>query len=179
MSVRNLNTLNNSTYREMFREFLWAWGPWIYNISVELIIRSKHLVKVVYNEITIEKEWVFLKNLPVPLSSESFGNIPSDGVKWRCKLNPPIFLEPNSILKEKGKHISYLGFVVKIPAHPDIDLSEWINEIQYTGSLQPTTGEIFALWCCENNVSYFHLLDIIRVECITDMGDCLTKGLNE
>ena len=161
----------------MFREFLWAWGPWAYNISVILINRTKHLAKVVYNEITLNKEWVFFKNLPIPISSESFGNIPAEGVKWRCKLDPPRFLEPNSILREK--HIPYLGFIVKIPGNPDIDISEWINEIQYVGSSQPTTGEIFALWCCENNVSYFHLLDIITVECITDMGDCVTKGLNE
>jgi hypothetical protein len=161
----------------MLREFLWAWGPWIYNTSIEFIIRSKHLARVVYNEITLEKEWVFLRNLPVPLSSESFGNIPSVGVKWRCKLTPPRFSEPNSILEER--HVSYLGFIVKIPGHSDIDLSEWINEIQYIGSSEPTTSEIFALWCCENNISYFHLLDVITVDCITDMGDCLTKGLNE
>jgi len=163
----------------MFREFLWAWGPWAYNISVIVINRTKHLARVVYNEITLEKEWVFLKNLPIPLSSESFGNIPSEGVRWRCKLDPPRFLEPNSILNGKEKHIPYLGFLVKIPGHTDIDLSDWINEIQYTGSSEPTTSEIFALWCCENNVSYFHLLELITVDCITDMGECITKGLNE
>ena len=161
----------------MFREFFWTWGPWIYNITAHVMNRGKHLVRVIYNECVLDKEWIFLKNIPVPISSESFGQIQDIRVKWRCKLDPPQFLQPG--FNSKEKHISYLGFIVKIPGFPNIDLTEWINDVHYIGTDQPTTGDIFALWCCENCVSYFHLFDVIRIECITDTGDTVMKGLNE
>ena len=161
----------------MIRELFWKWGPWAYNKASYLIYRSKQVVKVIYNEILLEKEWVFLKGIQIPISSESFGQIENLNVRWRCKMNPPRFLEPVSFVKEK--HLSYLGFNVKIPGRADLDLSDWINDIHYIGSSEPTVSDIFCLWCCENNVSYFHLFDLIQVECINELGDTIKKGLNE
>jgi hypothetical protein len=53
----------------------------------------------------------------------------------------------------------------------EIDLSNWINDVRYSGFEEPTAGEIFALWCCETGTSYFHGLDTMEVEYITQMGD--------
>jgi hypothetical protein len=124
----------------------------------------------------IKKEWVFIKNLPIPISSEHFGNIEDNAIQWRCSLQPVSFIQPGFSNKTE-KHLSYLGFTVKIRG-VDIELSDWVNEVKWSGSREPTLKEIFLLWSCESGESYFHCLDEIQVEVITDMGDTIKKGLN-
>jgi hypothetical protein len=161
----------------MSQEFFWTWIPWIFNKGIALVQTTQAVCRVVYNELLVKKEWVFLQGLPIPISSEVFGSI-EHGVKWRCSVNPATFVQPNAHLNPlaKERHLSYLGFVVKIPGQ-DLDLSDWVNEVKWIGSHEPTLNEIFTLWCCENGQSYFHCLDLIQVEYITDMGDTVKRGL--
>lgn len=158
----------------MFQELLWAWGPWFYNKISRGLIKVNKVAQVVYNEFAVRKEWIFFKNVAVPVNSESFWKIDNSSVKWKCEVFPPRFTDPNSDPSTKSKHLSYLGFVIKMEGR-DIDLSDWINDVRYTGSEEPSVGEIFALWCCETGESYFHCLDSIQVEYITELGDVVRK----
>ena len=148
---------------------------------------GKTVLRVVYNELTQKKELVFLHSNSIPISSVTFGPIDDEYVKWRCSLNPHVFIEPGFQFEEE-RHLSYLGFVVKIPAlginePQDIDLSDWVNELKWKGALttngEPTLKEIFVLWSFTSGESYFHCLNEIHVEYITNMGDIHRKGLNE
>ena len=154
----------------MFYEFLWAWGPWAYNKTSSGIKRIQNIIYGVYKELTVKKEWVFIKNVQLPLNSELFKGL--QNVEWRCEVNPPRFVNPES--SEKERHLSYLGFVIKIDGN-NLDLSDWINDVLYTGKEEPTVEQIFILWCCEQGVSYFHCLDVIEVEYITELGDTVRR----
>jgi hypothetical protein len=156
---------------KMLREFLWTWAPWLLNKTNEFLSKSESILRNVYNEATIKKEWVFIKNITIPVSSEKFEPIMDDYVIWRCSVNPARFIQPAAL--EKEKHLPYLGFTVRAPDGV-IDLSNWINDVRWQGSFEPSVREIFVLWCCEKGKSYFHCLDEIQVELITDMGDTLT-----
>lgn len=160
----------------MLNELLWAWGPWAYNKISRGLIRFQKVAQVVYSEFTVKKEWIFFKNSPIaiPVNSEKFWNIDSQSIKWRCEEMPPRFTDPLATPDMKGKHLSYLGFVIKM-SERDIDLSDWINDVLYIGLEEPSVGEIFALWCCEKGESYFHRLDSIQVEYITELGDVVRK----
>jgi hypothetical protein len=137
-------------------------------------VKVKKIAVVVYNELAIKKEWIFLKNQPVPVNSDNFWNIDNSTIKWKCEVSPAKFVDPRATDDMKEKHISYLGFVIKMD-DKDIDLSSWINDVHYIGFEEPTVGEIFALWCCETGESYFHSLDSIQVEYITEMGYTVRK----
>ena len=158
----------------MFRELLWSWGPFCYNRISRGVVKAKKVVQVVYNEMVVKKEWIFLKNQPVPVNSENFWNIEESSIKWKCEVFPPKFVDPRSTYDMKEKHLSYLGFVIKME-DKEIDLSSWINDVHYIGFEEPTVGEIFALWCCESGDSYFHCFDSIQVEYITELGDVVRK----
>jgi len=165
----------------MFQEFFFTWVPWVFNKATDLLQTSKSVYRVVYNELLVKKEWFFLQGNSIPISSETFGAIES-GIKWRCSVNPPSFVQAGTLAKER--HLSYLGFVVKVPssgtvAGQDIDISEWVNEVKWQGTAEPSLKEIFILWCCQMGEPYFHCLDLIQVEFVTDMGDMVKKGLNE
>jgi hypothetical protein len=158
----------------MFQDLLWAWGPWIYNKISSGVVKVKKVAQVVYNEFNVKKEWIFFKNVAVPVNSENFWKIDDSSVKWKCEVFPARFIDPSADPNIKSKHLSYLGFVIKIEGR-DIDLSDWINDVRYTGNEEPSVGEIFALWCCETGESYFHCLDSIQVEYITELGDVVRK----
>jgi hypothetical protein len=169
----------------MFREFFWTWIPWIFNKASATLDNLKTVIRVLYNELTQKKELVFLINNNIPISSVAFGPIEDSHVKWRCSLNPFIFVEPGFQFEEE-RHLSYLGFVVKIPASADkeaqdIDISDWVNELKWKGALttnnEPTLKEIFILWSFSSGESYFHCLNYIHVEYITSSGDSARKGL--
>jgi hypothetical protein len=123
----------------------------------------------------VKREWIFIKNYQFPVYSETFGNINNDTIQWRCTLCPATFTQPGTLNKEK--HLSYLGFTVKIRG-TDIDLSDWVNEVRWSGSREPSLKEIFLLWSCESGECYLHCLDEVQVELVTDMGDIIKKGLN-
>jgi len=160
----------------MFQDLLWSWLPWVYNRVTSGVVKAKKVAQVVYNEFALKKEWIFFKNVAVamPVNSENFWKIDDSSVKWRCELFPARFIDPSALPDTKSRHLSYLGFVIKVEGR-DIDLSDWINDVHYTGSEEPTVGEIFALWCCETGESYFHCMESIQVEYITELGDVVRK----
>lgn len=165
----------------MFKEFFWTWIPWIFNRVSATVDLGKNLVRIVYNELTQTKELVFLINSDIPVYTQLFGQIVDSCVKWRCSVNPCSFVKPG-LQDTKEKHLSYLGFIIKIPVFDksqaqDIDISEWINELKWKGSIEPTLKEIFLLWSFSSGESFFHCLNDIQVEYITDMGDTIRKGL--
>lgn len=160
----------------MIQGLIYNWGPWIFNITLKILDKSQSLIKVVYNELLIKKEIIFIKNIPIPISSEIFSGVKN--VKWRCSLDPVVFVDP--IYDDcKERHLPYLGLTIKIPNEIELDLSSWINDVRYIGSKEPSLSEIFTLWCYEQGVSYFHCLDSITVEIIDEIGDTVVKGLNE
>lgn len=161
----------------MIRGILWSWLPWLYNKTMNTIDVIKRIAKAAHNEIMIDKEWLILKN-QVPVYSLLFPEVPVATIKWSCKTNPPRFYDTNSSIID-SKHISHLGFVVKLSGYDPIDLTEWINTVQWTGVTEPSLLDLFTLWCCETGHSYFHLTSIASVDLITEMGDSLTKGLND
>ena len=158
----------------MFKDLLWTWGPFCFNRISHGVDKVKKVARAVYNEIAVKKEWVFLHNQPVPVNSENFWKIEPPTIKWKCEVFPARFVDPRSTFDMKEKHLSYLGFVIKME-DKDIDLSDWINDVHYIGFEEPTVGEIFALWCCEVGESYFHCMDSIQVEYITELGDVVRK----
>jgi len=158
----------------MLRELLWTWGPWFYNKISNGMTKASKVAQVVYKEFAVRKEWIFFKNVPIPVNSENFWKIDDSSVKWKCEVFPPRFIDPLADPSVKSKHLSYLGFVIKLEGR-DIDLSNWINDVRYTGLEEPSVGEIFALWCCETGESYFHCMDSIQVEYITELGDVVRK----
>ena len=171
----------------MFQGFFWTWIPWIFNKISWAVDRGKTILRVVYNELTQKRELVFLNNTDIPLYAQTFGKIDDTNVKWRCSINPCVFIEPGFQFEEE-RHLSYLGFVVKIPTFgenvsQDIDISDWVNELKWKGALttnaEPTLKEIFILWSFSSGESYFHCLNEIQVEYITNTGDSARKGLNE
>jgi len=158
----------------MFEDLVWIWLPWAYNRVTCGLVKIKKVLRLVYSEFAFKTEWIFFKNVAVPVNSENFWKIDDSSVKWRCEISPPRFVDPSADPSVKSKHLSYLGFIIKLD-EKEIDLSNWINDVHYTGSEEPSIGEIFALWCCEMGESYFHCLDSIEVEYITEMGDVVCK----
>jgi len=140
-------------------------------------------MRVVYNELIHKKELVFLINNNIPIFSQSFGPINDAHVKWRCSVNPYVFVEPGFQNTGEERHLSYLGFVVKIPASGnkdplEIDISDWVNELKWKGGNgEPTLKEIFVLWSFSSGESYLHCLNEIQVEYINSSGDSFRKGL--
>lgn len=169
----------------MFQDFFWTWIPWIFNRASVAVDTGRTVFRVVYNELTLKREWIFLKNSNTPISTQTFGPMEDAHVKWRCSINPCIFVEPGFQFEEE-RHLSYLGFLLKIPSDTgtkEIDISNWVNELKWKGALttnnEPTLKEIFILWCFTSGEQYFYCLDEIQVEYINDMGDIIKKGLNE
>ena len=160
----------------MFREFAWTWLPWIYNRVNDVFSKSQSIYQVVYNEIMNKKEWIFIKNNTIPVSSEHFEPIVNDYINWRCTVNPPRFIQASALENEKEKYLPYLGFTVTI-SDKVIDLSNWVNEVKWQGRHEPTVKEIFILWCCEKGKSYFHCLNEVEVEVVTEMGDSMRVTL--
>ena len=167
---------------KMFRELFWTWVPWIFNKVSATIDMSRTIFRIVYTEVTQKRGLIFLKNNDMPVSSQIFGEIEDVNVKWRCFLNPCVFVQPGFQFREE-RHLSYLGFVVKIPASgdkepQDIDISDWVNELKWKGeNNEPTLKEIFILWSFSSGESYFHCLNYINIEYITTMGNSFRKGL--
>jgi hypothetical protein len=164
----------------MFREFLWNWLPWIFNQATIVADISKRVALAAYTEATVSKEWAFLHNINVPISIQSFATIPVTLIRWKAKTNPPRFIEPNTIPNENDlKHLSYLGLSIIIPGHDTIELTDWLNDVKWSGALQPSLAEIFMLWCCDTGTAYFHLIPYATAEIVTDEGNIIRKGLNE
>ena len=156
---------------------MWSWLPYIYNKAGDTISLVTRIIKAAYKEAVIEKEWLILKNHNIPVYSLLFPDTPNGVIKWSCQTNPPIFTDPN-VNVTTSRHISYLGFVLNISGYDPIDLTEWINTVQWNGIIEPSLYDLFTLWCCETGNSYFHLAAITSIDLITEEGESLTKGLN-
>lgn len=162
----------------MIREILWNWLPWVYNKSIDTYCTTERIFNAAYNEFASNKELLFIKNLSQPLLSETFTSIDPQHMRWRCKLNPVQFIDPNCT-DSNFKHISCLGFTITIPGYDPIDISDWINDVKWKGTIEPSPHDIFVAWCYEKGSPYINGLTFATVEVITEHGDTIIKGLNE
>jgi hypothetical protein len=164
----------------MLTELLWIWGPWIYNKYTEIYNTCHKVTKAVEYELYNTKEWLYLTTAPMPVSMELFdcSKIQESQIKWRATLDPPIFKDP-AYSGSNHKHISYLGFSVVRSGDPALDLTDWINEVKWSGTVQPSPLEIFSLWCCKNKSPLIYSNPGLIVEIITEDGDCIKQGLND
>ena len=158
----------------MFKGLLIEWIPWIFNKTVQVLEFSKRVAIAAYTEATIEKEWLLLHSIQIPVSSMAFPSVPSEQILWRIKSNPTRFIDSSDT--NEFKHIPYLGISV-ILSGQTIDLTDWIEDVKWSGSIPPTPKELFTIWCCETGSPYFHLIPIAEVEIITEDGDIVKKFL--
>lgn len=138
----------------------------------------RRIFKASYNEINVSSKWSIINGLNVPIYSSLFPSIPDSIISWTCTTNPVRFTAPGFMTSEY-KHISYLGCIVNVPGYDPIDLTDWINTVEWSGITEPSIKELFQIWCCETGNSYFHLIPYIQVKLINDMGDEIVKGLND
>jgi hypothetical protein len=168
----------------MVYSFLYKWIPWIYNIILDKTNTTYYQLSTVYTEVTTVKEWYFFKDTYIPIQSSVFTVHPSlrDTLRWRATVSPPIFYkEPNSTANISVKrHVSWLGYVIKIPSIGTIDLSDWVSEVEWSGDVEPTPLDLFMLWCCYSGNPYFLLLNnTLEVELIDMRGELIIKRLND
>jgi hypothetical protein len=125
-----------------------------------------------------------MKGHTIPISQDNFSidQISISDIRWLATLEPPRLFHPNCTEKQKEKHISYLSFVVTL-SHPlvdsSIDLSDWINELKWSGIKEPSPLDIFLLWCCKNGSHLIYYPSSIKVTLITEEGETIEKGLND
>lgn len=162
----------------MIRGWLWNWLPWVYNKAETSIDVVRRIFKVSYNEISSKNQWYILKDMKVPVYSSFFPNTPDSIIVWSCTTGPPRCIAPGHS-ESKYKHISYLGCTLYIPGCDPVDITDWINTVEWSGINEPSLTDLFQLWCCDTGNSYFHLMSEIKVTLITEMGDEITKGLND
>jgi len=165
----------------MLKELFWNWGPWLYN---QLTLRFEYYYAVycaIYAAIYSKKEWIFLKDNKHPVSSQQFDTttLPEKNIKWISSLNPVTFVDPAFVNNKDYKHVSHLGFIIHLPDNKTIDITDWINDIKWTGDKEPSPSDIFILWCCEKGSSLCYNTTDIVIEIITDEGDSIKKGLND
>jgi hypothetical protein len=159
----------------MIKEFLIQWIPWIFNRTVDILTSGKRIAIAAYTEATVKKEWIFLNSLDIPISSIVFPSISEDNIKWRVTLNPVIF---TSNLAIESRHISYLGLSIYLPDGTVCDLTDWINDIKWSGLKEPSAVELFTIWCCEMGKPYFNLISTARFDCITQNGDTVNVNVD-
>jgi len=158
----------------MIKGFLLEWIPWVFNITMTTYDLTRRIAFAAYTEAVIEKELIFLKSVAIPISSIVFPNVADTLVKWRVQLNPTRFIEPQAN-KDFKKHISYLGLTVYLPDGTVCQLTDWINDVKWSGQNEPTAVELFTIWCCEMGNPYFHFISHARFECINMNGDIVNE----
>jgi hypothetical protein len=162
----------------MIRLIAWTWLPWLVNRFTEILSLAKRVTFAAYSEATVKKEILFVNNLTMPILSSLFTDLSKKHIRWSVTIHPPRFTDPNST-DAALKHISYLGLSINIPGHDPIDLTDWINEVMWSGTKQPCLTDIFIVWCFETKNPYFHYLPFIEMEVISKDGLSVHKGLNE
>jgi hypothetical protein len=163
-------------------DFAWAWMPWLYNRYIYISDLVVNKLKAIKNALKYQNEWVFLLNKATPISKQLFNvsDINPMKIKWNASTNPPRFMISTFItVPLEWKYISYLSFTVRLSDNTFHDLTYWINEVKWSGIVQPTPLEIFTLWCCETGSPYCFDLDNATVELVTDDGSVVKRGLNE
>jgi hypothetical protein len=160
----------------MIQEFLYTYVPWLYNKLYEWLSIGKRAALAAYVEVTVPKEWIFLKNVQIPIPSHLFpAEIPEDLIQWRCTAEPPRFQKGDGTLK----HLEYLSFVVSTP-QDTYDLTDWINDVKWSASegvQEPSPCEIFLLWCCVTGNPGFINLDQATVTFMNELGEETTEEL--
>ena len=163
-------------------DFAWAWMPWLYNRGVYISDFILNKFKAIQNTLRYQNEWAFFMNKSIPISKQLFNisDINPMKIKWNASTNPPRFMISTFITTPiEWKHISYLSFTVRLSDNSFHDLTHWINEVKWSGFVEPTPLEIFTLWCCETGSPYCFDLDNATVELVTDDGSIVKRGLNE
>lgn len=168
----------------MMEGFAWAWLPWLYNRGIYISDLIVNKLKTIQNALKYQNEWIFLVHKSTPISKQFFNisDINPLKIKWNASTNPPRFngtAFPTSTAQVQWKHLSYLSFTVSLLDRSFHDLTDWINEVRWTGLIQPTPLEIFTLWCCETGSPLCFDLDGATVELVTDDGTVEKRGLNE
>jgi len=158
---------------------MWLWLPWIYNRASTVLDITKRVILAAYKEATVSKEFIFLYGTIIPISSHAFPEIPITEIRWKAQVNPPRFTHPTQVKTQPMKHISYLGVILHVPGHEQIDITEWVNEVKWSGTLQPSLSELFILWCYESGKPLFQHISHTTADIITDAGDVITRGLND
>ena len=163
-------------------DFAWEWIPWLYNRGVYISDLVLNKLKAIQNALKYQNEWIFLMNKCTPISKQLFNvsDINPMKIKWNASTNPPRFMISTFLTTSlELKHISYLSFTVTLSDNSFHDLTDWINEVKWSGLVQPTPLEIFTLWCCETGSPHCFDLDNATVELVTDDGNVVKRGLNE
>lgn len=168
----------------MMEGFAWAWLPWLYNRGIYISDLIVNKLKTIQNALKYQNEWIFLVHKSTPISKQFFNisDINPLKIKWNASTNPPRFngtAFPTSTAQVQWKHLSYLSFTVSLLDRSFHDLTDWINEVRWSGLIQPTPLEIFTLWCCETGSPLCFDLDGATVELVTDDGTVEKRGLNE
>lgn len=158
----------------MLNGLLFEWVPWIFNQTTQALEFTKRVALAAYTEATVEKEWLLLHSIQVPVSSTLFPDVPAELIKWRVKVNPTEFSDSSDTVHMN--HISYLSLTV-LAGDNRFDLTDWVNEVQWCGRVEPSLVELFSIWCCEMGKPYFHLIPTADVEVITELGDLFQKPL--
>lgn len=157
----------------MLQELLYTYVPWLYNKAYEWLALGKRAALAAYTEVTVAKEWLFLKNVSIPISTLNFSSeVPDDLIQWRCTAEPPRFQKGTGALK----HLEYLSFIVRIGENI-YDLTDWINDVKWSGHTEPTPCEIFLLWCCVTGQPHFVGLDEATVSFMDELGEETTEEL--
>jgi hypothetical protein len=161
--------------------FLLNWGPWIFNRIIYGSDQGIRLITNVYREVTVIKEYYFIKGFLFPLHSSMFPMSPflQTKLKWKATLGPARFVSNEPTATTLFKNISYLGFTVDVPTVGHLDLSDWISEVKYVSvSTKPTPLELFVLWCIDTGNPYFlHIDETTSVQLIDEMGELVLQPL--
>ena len=123
---------------------------------------------------------IFLNNTHIPVPKEMFNTsmLKDYSIKWNATTNPATFTDSKHH-ELSYKHINYLGLSVSIPGQDILELTDWINDLKWSGSSEPTPSEIFTLWCCEKGSPLFYDTRLATVEIITEDGNIIKRGLND
>ena len=168
----------------MLDELVYTWAPWIFNGLSECLTRANRIATVVYREVQNKNTWIFLHEQTVTLSTQSFldSGIPDESIRWRCSFasGKPTFTSVyTASTGVKYEHLPYLAITVSMNSVETFDISEWMNDVQWNGPVEPTLKDIVTLWSCQKGICLFHHYKSIRITAITSAGDCVEKGLNE
>ena len=156
--------------------------PWLYNRGIYITDFVVNKFKAIEKALRFQNEWIFLLHNSTPVSKQLYNisDINQLKIKWHATTNPPRFTGATFLtMPLQWKHLSYLSFTVTLADLSFHDLTFWINDVRWTGVLEPTPLEIFTLWCCETGSPHCFDLDNATVEVITDDGNVLKRGLNE
>ena len=159
----------------MLQEFIFEWVPWAFNKAYDGSLFVKRVFYAALSEAMNGNTWLFLDNVPIPIPAHLFDSSQLNCVRWEATTEPLLFRKPGHDVP--SRHLSLLSFVVNIPGEEPIDLTTWINDIKWIGQEEPTSSDIFLLWCCQTGKPYFNKLPVASVTFLNESGDEKTEDL--